>query len=247
MTMRLLSSGAMLLLALLGFARGTVAQPATADLFSQSVEVRVVNVDVHVTDRKGRPIADLVKDDFVLLVDGQETDIKYFRATRGEPIVPDPPIESPVIAAETPTAPAVTPEADGLLVVLYLDLYWLGIGERARLLHDIEQFVAGQEGSNLRFLVVSYDPGLNIRAPITTEPGVVLEALAALPDTPTHGDEMRRERSSAYREINSIYQACEAICECAFDPMLAVWERFAQSVTHRMRVTNDGLSDLLAA
>ena len=53
-------------------------------LFTQSVEVRVINIDVFATDRKGRPVTDLVRieranlHDFVLMVDGQPTEVEYF-------------------------------------------------------------------------------------------------------------------------------------------------------------------------
>lgn len=60
------------------------ALPATAqesslpDLFSDSVDVRVVNVEVVVTDRKGNRIRGLEPDDFELLVDRQPVRIAYF-------------------------------------------------------------------------------------------------------------------------------------------------------------------------
>ena len=48
------------------------------ELFSDSVDVRIVNVEVVVTDRKGNRIHGLQPDDFELLVDRQSVPIAYF-------------------------------------------------------------------------------------------------------------------------------------------------------------------------
>jgi hypothetical protein len=48
------------------------------DLFSDVLDVRVVNVEVVVTDKKGYRIPDLEASDFELLVDGDRVPIDYF-------------------------------------------------------------------------------------------------------------------------------------------------------------------------
>ena len=47
----------------------------SANRFHDSVDVHVVEVDVVVTDRKGRPVAGLTREDFELYVDGQPVEI----------------------------------------------------------------------------------------------------------------------------------------------------------------------------
>ncbi len=46
--------------------------------FSESVEVRVLNLDVDVTDSKGIPITDLKREDFTLKIGGKPVPIDYF-------------------------------------------------------------------------------------------------------------------------------------------------------------------------
>ena len=53
-------------------------ESAVTELFSESVDVRIVNVEVVVTDRKGNRIRGLEPDDFELLVDRQPVTIAYF-------------------------------------------------------------------------------------------------------------------------------------------------------------------------
>lgn len=62
-------------------ALAVLALPAVAselDVFSDDVRVRVVNVDVVVTDRDDRPVTGLSREDFELLVDGEPVEIHHF-------------------------------------------------------------------------------------------------------------------------------------------------------------------------
>jgi len=51
-----------------------------ADVFAAGVDVEVVNVDVVVSDRQGRPVTGLGPEDFELRVDGQSVAVRYFAA-----------------------------------------------------------------------------------------------------------------------------------------------------------------------
>jgi len=53
-------------------------EDALPDLFSDVIDVRVVNIEVVVTDRKGNRIRGLEEKDFELLVDGEPVPIEYF-------------------------------------------------------------------------------------------------------------------------------------------------------------------------
>ena len=56
-----------------------LAAPAqTEDTFGESIDVRVVNVEAVVTDRKGERVSGLTAGDFRLLVDGVEVPVDYF-------------------------------------------------------------------------------------------------------------------------------------------------------------------------
>ncbi|HEY4565060.1 MAG TPA: hypothetical protein VIJ36_18900 [Thermoanaerobaculia bacterium] len=57
--------------------------PAPLPEIGASIDVRVVNVEVVVADRKGNRIEGLEAADFRLLVDGREIPIDYFTEVRG--------------------------------------------------------------------------------------------------------------------------------------------------------------------
>ena len=71
---------AMALLLLLAAAAAPIAaqQDDLPAVFSEVIDVRVVNIEVVVTDKQGNRIHDLVASDFELLVDGEPTPIDYF-------------------------------------------------------------------------------------------------------------------------------------------------------------------------
>ena len=51
--------------------------------FGEVLDVRVVNIEVVVTDGKGLPVYGLGPDDFILTVDGTEVPVEYFSEVRG--------------------------------------------------------------------------------------------------------------------------------------------------------------------
>ena len=60
-----------------------MAVAALALQLSESIEVRVVNVDVMVADRDGRPVTGLTKDDFEIFEDKKPQVITSFYDVRG--------------------------------------------------------------------------------------------------------------------------------------------------------------------
>ena len=58
------------------------AQQPTS-FFSEAIDVRVINVDVFVTDRSGQPVAGLPRESFELRVDGKVMPISNFYAEAG--------------------------------------------------------------------------------------------------------------------------------------------------------------------
>lgn len=70
------------LLAVPGWAQTPSSDEDTVDLFSEVVDVKVINLEVVVTDRAGNLVSDLAPDDFRLLVDGREVTIDYFSEVR---------------------------------------------------------------------------------------------------------------------------------------------------------------------
>jgi VWFA-related protein len=125
------------------------ASTVTARLFAQQVpaagtptfsaDVKVVNVFATVRNKDGKIVKDLVKEDFMLLEDGQEQPIRYFARESGLPltvglIVDTTPSESRMLGAEKRTSLAflnqiLRPEKDRAFLIQF--------NEEVELLQDL--------------------------------------------------------------------------------------------------------------
>ena len=92
--------------------------------FGELIEVNVVNVDVLVTDRQGRPVTDLRREDFEVLEDGKRVEVTNFRVvTDGAPPAaggPRPEAPSRPAPAAAGPGPQLPPE-ERLHLIVYVD------------------------------------------------------------------------------------------------------------------------------
>lgn len=159
-----------LLASSIGWALPALLLPATLsaqdDTFSDDVEVRLVEVEVFVEDRKGRPVTDLTEQHFELKVDGESQAVEYFEA--GAP-------SSAVVGGEI--AEAEPP----LYLALYVDRRFLQPGELEPLRPGLERFIRSTLGPDDRILLASADSkGMEVLQSYTTDHALVLEKMRGL-------------------------------------------------------------------
>ncbi|MEM6706177.1 MAG: VWA domain-containing protein [Acidobacteriota bacterium] len=127
-----------LVIALLLF--GAVGAEGQEDIaYGERVDVRVVNLDVLVLDKKGRPVYGLTQEDFNITEDGRIVDVQFFNAPSAPGKEPEPAASEPSRAAGQETE---RPVAE--LVVLLDDLNLMGPA-RNRFLQDLRQLLEGLE------------------------------------------------------------------------------------------------------
>ncbi len=133
----------------------TPPPPEPEGSFGELIEVRVVNVEVVVTDRDGNRVSGLSAADFELEVDGQAVPIEYFSEILGGQAVAAAPV--PEAAPGVPGLPALAPgEAVGTSYLVFIDDYF-SIEQRrdqvlARLKDDLPRL-----GPQDRMAVVAFD------------------------------------------------------------------------------------------
>ncbi len=157
---------------------GSAAQPQADPLttFVDTVDVEVVNVEVMVTDRKGRPVGGLTRADFTIFEAGQPVEITNFYAVSGGVPADEPP---PREAAGGPSLPRTLPEDQRLNLVLYIDNYNIEPTQRNRLLRQVEAFLRQRLEHGDRIMVASFDRGgVKVLVPLTAEPETVFGGLA---------------------------------------------------------------------
>lgn len=152
----LLSVPSLLLLVLAVVATPAPAQDLQA-VFGETVDVRVINVEVVVTDKDGLPVLDLEPEDFRLFVDGEEVPIDYFTEIRGGVAIAPEPTEDEPEARAPRNLPSVEPgEPVPTSYLLFIDEFFSIQRDRNHVLDAmIEQLPL--LGENDRMAVVAYD------------------------------------------------------------------------------------------
>jgi VWFA-related protein len=130
--MRRLSMAAALAAPLLLPGAAAAQEPELPPLFSEVVEVRVVNIEVVVTDRQGNRVTGLGPDDFRLRVDGEVMPIDYFTEIRGRQAV------DAAAGSEVATVPSIVPgRAVGTNYLVFIDDFFSIARDRNQVLDEL--------------------------------------------------------------------------------------------------------------
>ncbi len=183
--------------------------PLRSTLFD-SEEVRVVSIDVFVTDKKGNPIGQLTPDDFVVLHDGKPVNISNFYAGPGmtapEPGAAIEPSATPLpeITDETALPESWPPPAERAVnLVLLVDNLNLSPSNRKRVMKAVDQFLSNGDEDNPweKVLVLSHDSALRVVQDWTSDVEVVRQALERVADTAPRGNNRQMELRRILFEI----------------------------------------------
>ncbi len=171
---------------------GTFALAADAprrSSLTETAEVRRVQVDVTVLDPRGRgsrPVTDLRKEDFVLLLDGKPLTEEQFAAVEFDRICGESSILGPLVRDTS-----LPGEAASLLVprlVVFVDLNFLDTAARHRVHRALLSLADRAAREPLRVRVFAYGRRLVPLAPgFTGDPAVIRAAADALLGTPAAG------------------------------------------------------------
>jgi VWFA-related protein len=181
--------------------------PAQPESFGESVDVNVVNVDVYVTDKNGRPVTGLRKEDFELREDGKRVEISNFEAltNAASSTQAKQPAAASAPAASTPVPSA--PAADPLHLVVYVDNFNIEPAHRARALGQIRTFLDREIKPGDRVMVATYDlGGLHVRQPFTDDRAALARALDEVSRLAANGGESKRARRFALDTMYSIQE-----------------------------------------
>ena len=163
-------------------ATGQQAQPAPRPV-AEAVRVHVVNVEVYVTGKDGRPVHGLEPEDFELLEDGKPVPITNFFAASVAAEAAGP-------ATVTPpggTGGGVVPGEQGLNLVIFVDGVNLTNVGRELVLKRLSGFVRAGLPHKSRVMVATFDLSLKKRCPFVTDPAAAVAALDALQKESTEG------------------------------------------------------------
>ncbi|MCP3962179.1 MAG: VWA domain-containing protein [bacterium] len=182
--MRLALFSCFLLLQIPGALR---AEDRDLDAFGEVIDVRVLNLEVAVTDKDGHFVPDLRPEDFRLLIDGEEVAIDYFSEIRDR--LARPAVQRDAAAvAEIEAIPSVTPgEVVGTSFLLFVDNFFGVARDRELVIEEVTQQVSGF-GPEDRLAIVAFDGReLDLVADWSSSPDAIAGSLASVLDQPTFG------------------------------------------------------------
>ncbi|HWW62080.1 MAG TPA: VWA domain-containing protein [Thermoanaerobaculia bacterium] len=129
--------------------------------FGETIEVRVINVDVIVTDKSGKPIPGLTKDDFVVIENGKPRDVTNFYEYQGA--------NAPGVAQTALNAPATPSQAlpasadiRSRKIVLFVDGSTLRPFSRNRVLKATKEFLHKIVRPGDEILIANWDHRLEV-------------------------------------------------------------------------------------
>lgn len=217
------------------------AKPEKDELFLETVNVSVVNVDVYVTDSKGNAVPRLTKDDFEIFENNKPVEITNFYAVEGGKAVPlegeavpAPAVPGGPVAAAQPQS--TIPEDQRLRLVIYIDNFNLQPFDRNRVMRELRAFLGAHLGRQDEAMLVTYDRELHVRNPFTSDASLIAARLVELEKISAQGVHSVSERRDALQKIQDSQSAAEAETYA---------RTYAQSQSNDAEFTLDALKDIV--
>jgi VWFA-related protein len=189
---------------------------AQAPAFVESLDVRVVNVEVVVTDRQGDRVAGLDRNDFELLVDGQPVPIEFFSEVAGGAL------RSPLSVATEPAGEPGSEAAQRLRtnVVLFIDDFFAIAQDRNRALDRLAEDLQHLPAGDLVAVVAFNGLRLDLLSGWSSDPDAVRAALTSARSRPAYGmqrlselrsnDSETQQRDELMRHVVNLEEAARA-------------------------------------
>jgi VWFA-related protein len=196
------------------------AKPASGggeDLFVDTVNVNVVNVDVYVTDKKGNRVNGLTQKDFELFEDNRPVAVSnFFAVENGKSTARE---EAPAaLVPGAPGAPPIipqgvnepVPEDQRLRLVIYIDNYNLHPFNRNRVMRELRAFINERLRRDDQVMLVTYDRELHQRHGFTSDPSLIAAGMLELEKVSAQAVQADSERRDALHNIEESKSVAQA-------------------------------------
>ena len=152
-------------------------EPTSQRLFFDSIDVDVINLEVVVTDKQGRPVTGLTRDDFEIFEDGRPVELVNFHEVRG--IAPENPADEPAAPDEVPEASAAADERGGQRLVILVDNMNISPQNRKLLFTRLREYLQQNMDSQptRQTMLATLDRKVEVVLPFTDDREQLLAAL----------------------------------------------------------------------
>jgi VWFA-related protein len=216
----------------------TPPSPPPADLqkLTINVDVRVIGIDVVVTDKKGNAVTGLTKDDFQIFENGMEKPISNFYEIEGKAATQA--VVTPVPGATAAPPPPKEEVSEQLRrrIILYIDNLSLAPFNRNRVFKQMKDFVKDVMRPGDEAMVATYNRSLKVRVPFTRDTLQIQQTLDAIAGETGNGIANASESKTVMGQINDAKSYDEAISDA---------RSYAESVEHDLRQGVESINGLL--
>ncbi len=221
--------------------------------FVDEVQVTVVNVDVYVRDRKGRPVQGLGASDFRISQNGVDMPVSNFAELDAEVIthrMAEEAVNVPTQANETAGDEADVVEIKPLWVVIYIDNENIEALDRNRVLRRVRTFVTENLDEPVKMMVVSYQKSLKVMQPFTSQSREVTGTLRSMTMLTGGREERESERQDLLNAMtdarNQDYGGKTNTQQGAKLDMRQRVAAFAAEESYNLRLSLGGLKQVIA-
>jgi len=170
----------------------------------ESIEVRVTNVDVVVTDKAGNPIVGLTKDDFEVYENNKRQTITNFYEVRPDSVA------APADMPAADDASAIPAEAKRRRIVFFVDNASLHPLRRNEVFASVQKFLDKLFRPGDQAMLVAWNRGLRVIVPFTDDASRIRKGLTNASVLSGGGAQMDNDKASLRREVQSMIDDARA-------------------------------------
>jgi VWFA-related protein len=207
----------------------------------ETMDVRVINIDVVVTDRKGNVIHGLKKSDFEIVENGIPKPVSNFYEVIGDKALSTDETPAPANATTT-TTPVQTqvqvdPDAMRRRIIFFIDNLSLAPFNRNRVFSQMKDFVKTVMRPGDEAMIATFNRSMKVRVPFTRDPIQLIQMLDVIAGESAMGGQNRSDRNQVQSEIRDA---------SSFEDAVASARAYAQSVDHDLRQSSESLNALMS-
>jgi VWFA-related protein len=211
-------------------------QPAELPKLVESIDVRVINVDVVVTDRKGNPIKGLTKDDFELYENGRVKPVSNFYEVVATPKpAPAPPTMQPAEPKPVVKAEPI-PDNQKRRIIFYIDNLSLAPFNRNRVFTAMKKFIDEVMRPGDEAMIATFNRSMKVRVPFVRDPVQLKQTLDVIAGESALGVSGKSERKDTQGRIDDAQ---------SYDEAVSIARTYSESVQHDLRQSVESLNGLM--
>lgn len=211
----------------------------------ETIEVRVTNVDVVVTDKKGNPIVGLAKDDFQIYENNKLQPITNFYEVRPQSVN-----STDVPTDESTMAPA---EVRQRRIIFFIDNASLHPLRRNEVFASIDKFFDRLFQPGDQAMVVVWNHGLRIVSPFTDDAGRLRTALGKVSRMSGGGVQLNVDKERLKREVQALIDQVQSLgsragrgaMEDAYQQSLSMTRAYADDLYMNEKHLSEAMSTMI--